>query len=92
MDTTIVPTSTSAWELLAQLAQCAQQVAAPFDAASSAVRLGELLARYLPAPTGRLEVIEDDRVVATASWGDLAPEDPAPLVLRADDAQIGRLY
>ncbi len=64
MDTTIAPTSTSGWELLARLARSAQQDAASADAASCARKLGELVARHLPAAVGRLEVIEDERVVA----------------------------
>ena len=66
MDTTIIPTATSSWELLAQLAQYAQEVSGPRDAASLAAQLGALLARYLPVPAGCLEVIEDARVVTTA--------------------------
>ncbi len=91
MDTTIVPTSTSGWELLAQLAQCAQQDGATVDAASCARKLGELVARYLPAPVGRLEVLEDERVVSTAAWG-ASEADGAPLELYSDEGRVGRLY
>ncbi len=90
MDITIVPTSTSGWELLAQLAQCAQQEGAPVDAAACAMKLGELVARYLPAPAGRLEVIEDGRVVAESAWGE-GPLDAPPLLLDTDEGLVGRL-
>ncbi len=92
MDTTIVSTSTASWEILVQLAQGAQQVVAAPDAASLTARLGELLMRHLPAPAGRLEVNEDGRVVAIASWGDMAADDPAPLALRAEGALVGHLH
>ena len=91
MDTTIIPTATSSWELLAQLAQYAQAVNGSRDAASLAAQLGALLARYLPVPAGCLEVIEDARVVTTATWGAPPPDDPAPLALHVEGALIGRV-
>ncbi|GAB4436771.1 MAG: GAF domain-containing protein [Chloroflexi bacterium OHK40] len=90
MDTTIAPTSTSGWELLAQLAQCAQDGAESYDAAHCAEKLAGLVARYLPAPAGRLELLEEGEPVAVAAWGD-AVDDPAPLSLRAEGELIGRL-
>jgi len=92
MDTTIAPTSTSGWELLAQLAASAQDDAAPIDGASYAARIADLLGRYLPVPAGRLELLEDGRVVATGVWGPELDDDTSPVELSADGVALGRLY
>lgn len=96
MDTTIASTSTSGWELLAQLAICAQESDSAGDAPRVAARLAELLGRHLPAHSGRLELLDDERVVAAAPWGAARPEadgrdDPPALELRAEGALLGRL-
>lgn len=98
MDTTIAPISTSGWELLAQLALCAQEGDVIADAQPSAAKLAALLARHLPAPAGRLEILEGERVVAAAPWGEASSaQDPqAPgqpfLELRAEGESLGRLF
>jgi GAF domain-containing protein/two-component sensor histidine kinase len=91
MDTTIAPTSTSGWELLAQLAASAQDESLPADAAGYVARLAGLLGRYLPAPAGRLELIEDGRLVTVGSWGAEPAKAAAPIDLSADGALLGRL-
>jgi len=88
MNMTIASTG---WELLAQLAACASIGDAPFDAERCARKLADLVARFLPSPTGRLEVIEDATIVAEASWGE-APEDATPLLLQAEGELLGRLH
>ncbi|MFQ3664247.1 MAG: GAF domain-containing protein, partial [Chloroflexaceae bacterium] len=89
MDMTIASTG---WELLAQLATCAQNGVTAVDAESYARHLGHLVARFLPAPSGRLELIEDGLIVTEARWGDAAPEDPAPLLLQVEGELLGRLH
>ena len=91
MDTSIASISTSGWELLAQLAQRAQDAGASADATSCAELLATLIARYLPVPAGRLELVEAETVVAAAAWGDARLEESAPLILRADGELLGRL-
>ncbi|NWF79183.1 MAG: GAF domain-containing protein [Chloroflexi bacterium] len=91
MDMTIAPSSTSSWELLAQLAYCAQDGTADFAAPACARKLGDLIARFLPAPAGRLELIEDDLVVAEVDWGSL-PAPGTPLLMQAEQELIGRLF
>jgi hypothetical protein len=83
--------ASTGWELLAQLATCAYNGAAPVDAERCARKLADLVAHFLPAPAGRLEVLEDATIVAEASWGD-APEDATPLLLQADGELLGRLH
>ncbi|MGQ9925297.1 MAG: GAF domain-containing protein [Chloroflexaceae bacterium] len=88
MDMTIASTG---WELLAQLATCASMGDAPLEVERCARKLADLVARFLPSPTGRLEVIEEATIVAEASWGE-APEDATPLLLQADGELLGRLH
>jgi GAF domain-containing protein/nitrogen-specific signal transduction histidine kinase len=95
MDTTIASTSTSAWELLAQLARHAQDGAAATPAAQCAA-LAALLERHLPAAGGCLELLEDGDVVASAAWGvGAAPAidgaATAPLAIIAEGDLLGRL-
>jgi GAF domain-containing protein/nitrogen-specific signal transduction histidine kinase len=98
MDTTIAPISTSGWELLARLALCAQEGDVASDAQPSAAKLAALLAQHLPAPWGRLELIEAERVIAAVPWGDAAAAQdaraggPPPLELRAEGELLGRLH
>lgn len=91
MDTTLAPTSTSGWELLAQLALSGQQGDISSDAASCAQKFGALVARYLPAPAGRLELLDEGRIVASAAWGE-ALADETPLSLSVEGEELGRLY
>ncbi|MCX7791714.1 MAG: hypothetical protein N2378_13820, partial [Chloroflexaceae bacterium] len=83
--------ASTGWELLAQLATCAYNGAIPVEADRCARSLADLVARFLPAPAGRLEVIEDATIVAEASWGN-PPEDPAPLLLHVEEELLGRLH
>ncbi len=89
MDMTIASTG---WELLAQLATWAQNGVTAVDAEGYARHLGNLVARFLPAPSGRFELIEDGLIVAEARWGDVAPEDPMPLLLQVEGELLGRLH
>ncbi|PDW02962.1 GAF domain-containing protein [Candidatus Viridilinea mediisalina] len=91
MDMTTAPTSTASWELLAQLAQCAQAEGALAEASELVRMLADLVARHMQVAAGCLELIEEDQVLATASWGEQPCHDPAPLELRADGMLLGRL-
>jgi GAF domain-containing protein/nitrogen-specific signal transduction histidine kinase len=92
MDTTIAPTSTSGWELLARLARCAQEGETAADAERAAATLAALLAQHLPHPAGRIELIEDGAAAGAAAWGeDGHAEALAPLDLVAEGAPVGRL-
>jgi len=91
MDATIASTSTSGWELLAELARCGQQGAAEADATSCARTLADLLGRYLPGDGGRLEIVENGSALASAGWGTPPLDGEAPLPLRAEGAEVGRL-
>lgn len=79
------------WELLAQLALFALHESPPAEPAAYARKLGELIARFLPGRAGRLELIENEVVIAEAAWGDTL-DDSAPLLLQVGEEVIGRLH
>jgi GAF domain-containing protein/nitrogen-specific signal transduction histidine kinase len=90
MDAMTASTPIYGWELLAQLAQYGQQALVAVDPAACARTLAELLGRYVPDP-GRIELVEDGITIASAAWGEPI-DDPAPLALRGDNAELGWLH
>ncbi|NTW00634.1 MAG: GAF domain-containing protein, partial [Oscillochloris sp.] len=94
MDSMIASTPTYGWELLAQLATWGQLNTVSADPRLYAGELAKLLARYLPSPAGRFEIVEYGAVVGVATWGDIDMEARIPLIMRADvdNEELGRLY
>lgn len=92
MDSLIASTSTYGWELLAQLATWGQQRIPHSDSRMYADDLAALLARYLQVPGGRVEIVEQGEVLASAAWGHPIASDALPLSLSVSDEELGRLW
>ncbi|MEI7770724.1 MAG: GAF domain-containing protein, partial [Chloroflexales bacterium] len=93
MDSLIASTPTYGWELLAQLAAWGQQGMVSTDPSTCAGELADLLARHLPMPDGRIEIIEHGAILGSATWGRHSGDRAsARLSIRADGDEIGCLY
>ncbi len=92
MDSMIASTSTYGWELLAQLAVWGQLGAVSADAPTCAGELADLLARHLPMPIGRVEIVERGVILGSATWGHASTGELSSLNICSNGEEIGRLY
>jgi GAF domain-containing protein/signal transduction histidine kinase len=69
MDATLASPLTHGWELMAELARCGRDRAPDLDAQMLTRHLVAMLQQYLQSPWGLLALVENERIIAYASWG-----------------------